>query len=107
MSDSLRPHGLQPTGLLRPWDFPGKNTGVGCHQGKAGQNLDAQGNIEALKGGCGGLCLFQELDLLCLKQGRCAEGSDWWKDRQIAWPLQQLGNVIMGKHSGQPSEVNN
>ena len=31
MSDSLRPHGLQPTQLLRPWDFPGKNTGVGCH----------------------------------------------------------------------------
>ena len=22
MSDSLRPHGLQPTRLLRPWDFP-------------------------------------------------------------------------------------
>ena len=25
------PHGLQPTRLLRPWDFPGKSTGVGCH----------------------------------------------------------------------------
>ena len=23
--------GLQPTWLLRPWDSPGKNTGVGCH----------------------------------------------------------------------------
>ena len=22
---------LQPTRLLHPWDFPGKNTGVGCH----------------------------------------------------------------------------
>ena len=31
MSDSLRPRGLQPTRLLRPWDPPGKNTGVGCH----------------------------------------------------------------------------
>ena len=31
MSNSLRPHGLQPTRLLHPWDFPGKNTGVGCH----------------------------------------------------------------------------
>ena len=31
VSDSLRPHGLQPTRLLRPWDFPGKSTGVGCH----------------------------------------------------------------------------
>ena len=24
-----RPHGLQPTRLLHPWDFPGKSTGVG------------------------------------------------------------------------------
>ena len=24
-------HELQPTRLLRPWDFPGKSTGVGCH----------------------------------------------------------------------------
>ena len=31
VSDSLRPHGLQSTRLLRPWDFPGKSTGVGCH----------------------------------------------------------------------------
>ena len=31
MSDSLQPDGLLPTRLLRPWDFPGKNTGVGCH----------------------------------------------------------------------------
>ena len=31
MSDSLWPHGLQPTRLLCPWDSPGKNTGVGCH----------------------------------------------------------------------------
>ena len=31
MSDSVWPHGLQPTRLLRLWDFPGKNTGVGCH----------------------------------------------------------------------------
>ena len=31
MSDSLQPHELQPTRLLRPWDFPGKSTGVGCY----------------------------------------------------------------------------
>ena len=31
LSDSSRPHGLQPTRLLRPWDFPGKSSGVGCH----------------------------------------------------------------------------
>ena len=31
MSDPLRPHGLKPIRLLRPWDFPGKSAGVDCH----------------------------------------------------------------------------
>ena len=31
VSDSVRPHSRQPTRLPRPWDSPGKNTGVGCH----------------------------------------------------------------------------
>ena len=28
---TMRPHRRQPTRLPRPWDSPGKNTGVGCH----------------------------------------------------------------------------
>jgi len=33
LSDSLQPHGLWPirVWLLCPWNFPCKNTGVGCH----------------------------------------------------------------------------
>ena len=31
VSDSYRPHRLQPTRLLHPWDSPGKSTRVGCH----------------------------------------------------------------------------
>ena len=31
VSDCLRHRGLWPTRLFGPWDFPGKNTGVGCH----------------------------------------------------------------------------
>ena len=31
MSNSMRPHRRQPTRLLHPWHFPGKNTGLGCH----------------------------------------------------------------------------
>ena len=34
VSDSLQPQGPQPTRLLFPWNFPGKDrkpTGVGCH----------------------------------------------------------------------------
>ena len=31
MSNSVQAHRRQPTRLPRPWDSPGKNTGVGCH----------------------------------------------------------------------------
>ena len=31
VSDSLQLHGLKPTRLFCPWNFPGKNTGVGCY----------------------------------------------------------------------------
>ena len=31
VSDPVQPHRWQPTRLPRPWDFPGNNTGVGCH----------------------------------------------------------------------------
>ena len=31
VSNSVRPHRRQPTKLPRPWDSPGKNTGVACH----------------------------------------------------------------------------
>ena len=44
VSNSVRPHGQQPTRLLCPWDSPGKNTGVGCHF-----FLTAWGQVPALK----------------------------------------------------------
>ena len=28
---TVRFHGLKPTRLLHPWNFPGKSSGVGCH----------------------------------------------------------------------------
>ena len=31
LGPTLWPHGWWPARLLCPWDFPGKNTGVGCH----------------------------------------------------------------------------
>ena len=36
MSNSWRPYGLQSTRPLRPWDFSGKSTGVGCHHEYSG-----------------------------------------------------------------------
>ena len=31
VSDSLQPHELWPAKSVCPWNFPGKNTGLGCH----------------------------------------------------------------------------
>ena len=31
ISDSLQAQGLKPARLFCPWNFPDKNTGVGCH----------------------------------------------------------------------------
>ena len=68
MSDSLRPRGLKPTMLLGPQDFPGKNSGVGCH-------FLLQGNfyIQGLN-----LCLLQwQADSLPLShwESPCTSGS--------------------------------
>ena len=31
VSNSLQPHRLKPSRLFCPWNFPGKNNGMGCH----------------------------------------------------------------------------
>ena len=49
MSDPQQPHGLQPSRLPHPWDFPGKSTGVGCHcllQVTPEQSVDTQSDSE-------------------------------------------------------------
>ena len=45
MSASLRAHGLQPTKLLCPWDFLGKNTGVGCHFLLQGMKVKSESEV--------------------------------------------------------------
>ena len=48
MSNSLQPHGLQPTRLLCPWNSPGKNTGMGCHSLHQGILLTQGSNLGLL-----------------------------------------------------------
>ena len=48
VSNSLRPHGLYPTRLLRPWDSPGKSTRVGCHSLLQGIFLTQESNLGLL-----------------------------------------------------------
>ena len=45
MSDSVRPQRQQPTRLPRPWDSPGKNTGVGCHFLLQGMKVKSESEI--------------------------------------------------------------
>ena len=55
VSGALRPHGRQPARPLCPWDFPAKNTGVGCHALLQGifptQGLNPSLTSPALAGG--------------------------------------------------------
>ena len=48
MADSLRPHGLEFTRLLYPWNFPGKNTGKGSHSLLQGICLTQGSNLSLL-----------------------------------------------------------
>ena len=48
MSNSERPHGVQPTSLLDPWDFPGKSTGVGCHFLLQGMKVKSESEVTQL-----------------------------------------------------------
>ena len=53
VSDSLQPQGLWLGRLLCPWDFHGKNTGVGCHSLLWGSSLPKdQTQISCIAGGC-------------------------------------------------------
>ena len=45
MPDSVRPHRWQPISLPRPWDSPGKNTGVGCHFLLQGMKVKSQSEV--------------------------------------------------------------
>ena len=45
MSDSVQPHRRQPTRLPRPWDSPGKNTGVGCHFLLPGMTVKSESEV--------------------------------------------------------------
>ena len=48
VSDSLWSYGLYSTRLLFPWNFPGKNTGVGCHALLQGVFLNQGWNLHFL-----------------------------------------------------------
>ena len=50
LSNSSRPHGLEPAWLLCLWNFPGKDTGVDCHFCLQGIFLTQGSNLHLLLG---------------------------------------------------------
>jgi len=97
VSNSLRPCGPWPARLLRPWDSPAKNTGVGCHlllQGLLGyiyikrrkpliQNLDVIAT----------LFTFAEL----WKQPECPVTVDWIKMMWCTYTMEHYSDIKKNK----------
>ena len=103
VSDSSRPHELQPTRLLHQWDFPGNSTGVGCHCLLPGRGLekanglDAQNRKEVGKSvdwaeRCGLYFLWSELPLNVLNR-------EWYKSKKKEmWTLNVYFRFIKYVH---------
>ena len=71
VSDSVRPHGLQPTRLLHPWDFPGNSTGVGSRCLLPYKHIAVPNNIPT-----------GSLNVALVKKQR---GCSTWERSRLAW----------------------
>ena len=78
-SDSLWPHGLQPTGLLCSWNSPGKNAGVGSHFLLQGIFLTQRSNPGLLHCRLILYCLSHQGSPPSLAQGYCLTWQLWGK----------------------------
>ena len=72
----MRPHRRQPTRLLRPWDSPGKNTGVGCHFLLQCVTVKSESEVTQL-------CLTQGDPMDCSPPGSSAHGI--FQARVLEW----------------------
>ena len=89
MSDSVGRHRQQPTRLPRPWDFPGKNTGVGCHFLLQWMKVKSESEVPQL---CPTLC--DPMD--CSLPGSSARGI--FQARVLEWVAIAFSNGGMAKH---------
>ena len=95
VSDSVRPHRRQPTRLPRPWDSPGKNTGVGCHFLLQCMKVKSESEVAQL-------CLTPSAPMDCSLPGSCVHGIfqarvlEW---RAIAFSKIHIYSVLTLKNS--------
>ena len=91
VSSSLQSFGPQPTRLLCPWTFPGKNIGVGCHFLLLRIFLTQGSNLHLL-------CLLhcrQILDLLSLrKRSFCI----YTQEKELNSPQTTYIHIRVGMH---------
>ena len=95
MSDSVRPHRRQPTRLPRPWDSPGKNTGVGCHFLLQCMKVKRESEVAQS-------CLILSDPMDCSPPGSSVHGI--FQARVPEWGAIEgwrLNEIVYGKHLGQ------
>ena len=89
MSDSVQPHRQQPTRLPRPWDSPGKNTGVGCHFLLQCMKVKSESEVTLL-------CPTLSDPMDCSLPGSSAHGfsrQEYWSGVPVPSPDHKLLNI--------------
>ena len=89
MSDSVRPHRWQPTRLPRPWDSPGKNTGVGCHFLLQCMKVNSENEVAQS-------CPTLSDPMDCSLQGSSIHGI--FQARVLEWGSYIAAKSLMGRH---------
>ena len=75
MSNSVQPHRQKPTRFPRPWDSPGKNTGVGCHFLLQCMKVKSESEVAQ---SCPTLCDPMDCSLQCLPKASLYYVHLWW-----------------------------
>ena len=95
MSDSVWPHRQQPTRLPRPWDSPGKNTGVGCHLLLQCMKVESESEVTQS-------CLTLRDPMDCSPPGSSGHGI--FQARVLEWVL-RIKDLVSTYSGGAPCEV--
>ena len=93
VSDSSRPRGLYPTRVLRPWDSPGKNTGVDCHFLLPGIRPRDRTLVSHIGGRRFNLWATREAPLQVVVAVNCT--TEFWVWGHLMWRVDSLEKTLM------------
>ena len=89
VSDSVQPHRWKSTRFLRPWDSPGKNTGVGFHFLLQCMKVKRESEVAQL-------CLTLSDPMDCSPSGSSVHGI--FQARVLEWGAIALEPALKAKH---------